>query len=477
MTMNRQLFLPKNLEKCELAEVDGWKKDPYRWKYHGFDQSGRFYSILNGSRSWKDCVHKEIAFLSFNSVEQKIEKRFVVLKSEESKPYYSIYYDCDKLLYDANLTRWFSIRGYDDSMEVGNRIIIHSGCIEKVELINPDQMELRTEINIEEVTGNNRLILEYDERTVVHFVTLKRDIDHGNYLVLLTRLKLEASEVQDKKSSTMYLIKYNCESISQYKCITLNHQKIERYFDEWPQNLFEVCYAIFIDSETERVYLQDVNPSELFPGNEKYIDCFNFDGELIFSHSYEEFLFVQEYHFFTYLRSEFFIAITSDLNVVLFRINVDGISVVKQYPLPLLFSPNNRPSFDFRVVNFFQKDILHVKISNDVFDLERENFNPNSTSKIFVFDVSSGIQIIRPLEIESFVQSYDFNWSLGEIMYTTGNSLDFHRTHTKTLSIFMKTQSTDKSLKHQARLASLKYFTDEYLNSKLPKCLLEYLCI
>ena len=470
----RRSLLPTTLETCELADTDEWDLYPHRWEHHGFDQSGQYYSILDGPQPQNYSTQK-VSFLSYNNNEKKIEKRFVVLERGNEMMYDPDFHYSDCVLYDANLTRWFSITPRDERNENGKyEIVVNSGCI-TTQPTGLSGLESGTTINMDELNDGNHLILEFDKKPRVIRFLIKRDTDHGCYLILFTCPRVGLND--NDKTITIDLIKYNSESISHYRRIALNHpQKCDIYVET---KRFGYDNSVFFDFQSGQIFIIDCRRLGELPGERKHIwDSFNFDGNLVFSHEVEEGNNEWSYQFFTHLRGDFFIAATSELNVKLLRITVNGIIMVKQYLLTISVPPSSGGfATDFRVNNYFQRDILEVKIR--VLEEVENGITTGISNQIHVFDVSSGIQIINPLELEKDVSSFAFNWSLEEIMYTSGY-IYFSETsemHIDTQSHFVKTQSTDISLKHQARLASLRHFSGEFLNSKLPKTLVEYLSI
>ena len=468
MTSRRRTFLPTTLRNSELAEVDGWDLYPHKWKYHGFDQSGQFYSIVDGPITKRHYLTAKIVFLFYNHEENTVQKRFVILGRGHTPVNFS------EMLYDPYFTRWFYITSENTALneEIDkHRIVVNSGCIEKVTSTRLCRIEFGTKIKMDEpICNKNHLVLEFDQEPKVIFADISRYTDHGSYLVLMTCQNSGPS--QNHKQIHIDLLKYDMESLSYYKRIILNHQRIERYFDT---RMFENDYSIFFDFAAEHVYIANKHRRR---GLRYILDCFNFEGELVFSHKVPEESNGLGYRFFGYLRCEFFIAVTTELNVKLFRAAIAGITKVKEYPLCVSVPATHYKYYvDFRVARFFQRDILEVRIK--IFH-EINTINPHVSSRIHVFDVGSGKQIIKPLGIEKEISSYAFNWSLSEVMYTSGYHFDSYQsfgTHTKTISNFVKTQSMDVSLKHQARIACLRHFTGDCLNSILPKCILEYLGI
>ena len=149
----------------------------------------------------------QVAFLSYNSIEKKIDKHVVVLRRKKSEwnveQCFPSLYD---LIYDANLTRWFSITYDDDNEEMRNRIVINSGCIhEEVTSTGQNLIEFNTEVTMDEGQDvNNRIILEFDKEIRVRFADIRRDLGHINYLIILTN---SISRLAVDKSITMDLIK------------------------------------------------------------------------------------------------------------------------------------------------------------------------------------------------------------------------------------------------------------------------------
>ena len=142
----RKTFLPAAVKNCELTEVfyGRYARRHKAWDY-GFDRSGRYYSIVDNDIMLQSDGSIQVAFLSYNSIEKKIDKHVVVLRRKKSEwnveQCFPSLYD---LIYDANLTRWFSITYDDDNEEMRNRIVINSGCIH------------------EEVTSTGQYLIEFN---------------------------------------------------------------------------------------------------------------------------------------------------------------------------------------------------------------------------------------------------------------------------------------------------------------------------
>uniref|UniRef100_A0A7M5WJM7 Uncharacterized protein n=1 Tax=Clytia hemisphaerica TaxID=252671 RepID=A0A7M5WJM7_9CNID len=457
----KQSFLPsilKEVERREEANLEKnlkWWRLYSDWRFHGFDSTNRYYTALDEQKS--DYPFFDIAVLYYDDNESKVKRLSVTLCMEISPQE-------DGLLYDHESCRWFNIETIWDIE--GFQTTLYSGTVGHLfpEVTSPTYSE-QISVSTREVNDQNKLV-DFPLDLTLLYSAIKKSQSIGDVLLLCF------DEESGYDNIYVSLIKFDEQGITLYKSITIPIGEHQVSFSDHSIGLDwhdeHVDPNIFLDFEAERIYFTGHGgPRDDYDCHLTLLSCFDFSGKHLFSFTVgDDKTKSESFSFFTQVHGSVFVSVTSHKMVQLLKVTEKGILTMKESQLYINveFNVNYTNYRAYRLMKQFERYLLCVGITT-----RNERYEAKSTS-YFVFDISNGEKVYHCVLDGPRVWKLVFNKDMSELMY---RSSDIH-------GIFNFRKSTlidGTSLKHKARLACLKSFTDEYLSSKLPKHLLQYLGI
>ena len=324
-------FLQNETGKCDLKEsynVSNVKAE--KWKHHGFDYTGKFYTIMDGpTSSGNDTRTSPIIVLTHDEVIGEIKRRSIILESKKH------FITKDSLVYDPFTTHWFHIIYPPISFDKERTVTINCGNFTSIiQKISPDDdhSEVISTVNIDEVeSDNNTVQLTFPNSPGdLIYSTLKKDEKEGNILFLVHKmingdLIIDLITVNNKNAMTLY--KHVC--LKRAECRKMCTYKSFGY--KWHLG---INLDLFLDIQLERIYLVSDGEREIYyPRGKVGLNCFDFSGKLMFTYNVQGNS-GKSYRYLTQLRQSTFLVISEEMIAKIMTVTPEGLELIREFQSP-----------------------------------------------------------------------------------------------------------------------------------------------
>uniref|UniRef100_A0A7M5V6D8 Uncharacterized protein n=1 Tax=Clytia hemisphaerica TaxID=252671 RepID=A0A7M5V6D8_9CNID len=425
---------------------DNWKLIKIlQGDWHGFDESGKFHTILVESKFHGDVkALVGVHYCDKDDEFQELDCNLIKLSCVRGQ---------SKLLYDPKLTRWFNIT----STQNENHFLVRITSGSLTNILTRQENGDDSFVSMDQINDQNCILLTHTRNSSIKFAGL-RDLDsYGRFLIVLT---------DNENSFTLDIIEYTAERINHCKRILVSENTV-RFNREGLQT------DVFVDFDHDVFYLKE------FHDHRKSLHGFDFSGNRLFTKDLSRL----------------------DANVWLVeQIGSSMIAVVWIHKKNLSFDLETFNMTEFGPVTwtkftpYFYPDTAFI----------RPRFKTNSGrpflcvitgsmeqkgESVFIYDILSGVEVFQH-RFEYRYDTYDFNWNGFEELAILSLE-DHHLYHDEYEHWFNGNEEPEKifciqvqnvsfkenSLKNQARLACLKSVDKTDIKGKLPGCLKNYLGI
>ena len=428
---HRQNFVPDLIKSIELQQDDDILREVLE-KAHdcdaGFHNSGKYYTIYCTS-DLDDTLDSNILVCHLNKQTGNFNWKLIQMRIKNKERDYQ---NSKLPQWHHQTGRWFLFENSEDN----KKTIVHSGCITHLF----EESGKIIEKYYEDTQGSSIELLYpvfHKYFGIIISFRFHHDKNYGDFLVLLTPVNGGRPGGYDL---CVDIVRFNDKSLSHYKQIT----KIEPL-----ASFMECLYTTYLDLNLGIIYLHQIYG--------KVLAAFDLTGQLISTCE------IYAKSMCQFNDSVFYIHNTSDFtNQSLQFFNIidtkNKVTIMSKIPI----NENRRGGFVIsnEIIRAFDKFYV-LKIDN--LDNHFEN-----NHQFQLLNANTGQSVLTYRNPRTNFDGIQFNWNMHEIAFSRRNV---------PLEVVKIPLFPDYSLKHQARLACLRFYSTAQLTQHLPNCLVRYLGI